>query len=744
MAAEAQLPVGSPPRPSEAIERTRHVTVAVIGNPNTGKSTVFNGLTGLRQKVGNYPGVTVEKHTGWCRSGRVSMQLVDLPGTYSLAANSPDEMIAVDVMLGRTDDLPRPDAILVIADASNLERNLYLASQVMELGMPLVIALNMLDEAVARGLSIDPGELSHRLGVPVVGTVARRGQGLDRLRRILALTALGGGRRSPDPPRLPQPLAGEIDELHAWLAQRGESLHHVEVERAIIDREGAAERRIAKRAVDGFSNRLERARERASDGRALASLEAAARYGWIQQRLDGLVTRPEAAAAAFTGRLDRILTHRVLGVLIFLALMVVVFQAIFSWATPLMQEMEAAVARVSAAVGSALPEGALQSLVADGVIAGVGSVVVFLPQILLLFFFIGLLEDCGYMARAAFLMDRLMVKVGLSGKSFIPLASSFACAVPGIMATRTIEGRRDRIATMMVAPLLTCSARLPVYALLIAAFVPAERYAGGLIGVQGLVLLGLYLLGIAVAVAAALVLKRTALRGGTAPFLMELPSYKLPSLAGMARRLFDRGRVFVVRVGTIVLGVTVVIWALAYFPHPASVADRYEAERQSVSASLPADAREQAVAEIDNAEAAAYLEQSVFGRLGHAVEPVFRPLGWNWQVSLGVMASFPAREVLISTLGTTYATGADVDEESQDLRQKLSAATFPDGHKVFTIPMVLGLLTFVALCLQCVATVGTLRKEANSWRWAGLAWLYMTALAYIGALIVFQLGGLIG
>jgi ferrous iron transport protein B len=432
--------------------------------------------------------------------------------------------------------------------------------------------------------------------------------------------------------------------------------------------------------------------------------------------------------------------HPVWGSLLFLLVMASVFQAVFSWAAPMMDLIDGIAARLIASVQANLPPGALTSLLTDGVIAGVGSVVIFLPQILILFAFIILLEDSGYMPRAAFTMDRLMRSAGLSGQSFIPMLSSFACAVPGILATRVIPEERDRLATILAAPFMTCSARLPVYALLISAFVPQQTYLGGLLNLQGLVLLGLYLLGIVGGVFTAWLLKRTVLAGPTPNFLIELPPYRLPNLRSVLIKLLDRGRLFLKRAGTVIFTVAVVIWALAYFPHPASVGADFDTRRAQATSRFAEPELTQELSLLDQQEAATYLEQSLLGRAGKLVEPVFAPLGWDWKVSAAVLASFPAREVVIAVLGTIYAVG-DAESNEDALVGRLRAAERSDGTRLFTLPMVVGLLVFYAFCLQCGATVAVIARETQSWRWAGGAWLYMTGLGYLGALLIYQVFG---
>ena len=711
--------------------------IALIGNPNTGKSTLFNALTGLRQKTANYPGVTVEQHTGQITLDGQAVTLVDLPGAYSLAAQSPDEMVAIDVLLGHVTDLPRPRAVLAVVDATNLRRNLFLVTQLAELDIPLVVALNLSDVADSRGIRIDSAELAKQLGATFVPVSASRGTGLDALRRALASAI-----HAPAP--TPLRVLPEVGDAAADLARRlraaGSHLQDYEVERALIDAQGSAERRFEMTAGDAFRGELAELRRRLGAGVSLAEAEATARYGLI----NAIVARTEQRApreVTFGDRLDRITNHPVIGSLLFLLVMAAVFQAVFSWATPLMNLIAGATAALGEGVRALLPEGALASLIVDGVIAGVGGVIVFLPQILILFAFIIFLEDSGYMPRVAFMVDRLMRSVGLSGQSFIPMLSSFACAVPGIMATRVIPDRRDRLATILAAPFMTCSARLPVYALLIAAFVPARHFLGGVVNLQGLVMLGLYMLGILGGVLTALLLKRTVLRGPTPTFMIELPPYRLPNWRSMLLKLVDRGRVFLVRAGTLIFSVAILVWALAYFPRPSAIGEGYAAERDTIEAStLSVTERDRRLATLHAAEAGAYLEQSWLGRLGQFVTPVFAPLGWDWKVSAAVIASFPAREVVIAVLGTIYSVGDQGDNSEGALRERLQTATRADGSLVYTVPMAVGLLIFYVFCLQCAATIAVIRRETNSLRWPAFAWVYMTGLGYLGALLAYQLG----
>jgi ferrous iron transport protein B len=718
------------PVESVMINRRAVGTIAVVGNPNAGKSSVFNRLTGLRQRTANYPGVTVERKVGRAVFGGHTVDLIDLPGTYSLSPTSTDEQIAVNVLFGRVPGTARPDAILAVIDSTRLYQGLYLLQQLVELGRPMLVALTMSDAAQQDGIKIDVERLRELLGgVSVYPIVATTGRGFTALKTGLA-TILGA-----DPPRAVEhwvELREAAQVLCSEFRGAGVNVHPTEVERLLID--GAQLSSVPITAA--MQSRLADTRTQLFGAESPLAVEARQRYRWVRDTL-GLVQSQGSGitrrGAALLDWINRPWPSTVL----FVLSMAVVFQAVFAWATPFMDLIDAAFSGLGSAIAGLLPAGVLASLVADGVIAGVGSVIIFLPQILILFLFIILMEDTGYLARAAFLVDRAMRSVGLSGQSVIPLLSSFACAVPAIMATRVIPNRRDRIATILAAPFMTCSARLPVYALLIAAFVPARQI--GIINLQGLVLFGLYLLGIVGGIGTALLLRSSALRGENPTFILALPEFRLPNLRTVAMKLLDRVRVFLRRAGTVIFTVAVVVWALAYFPRSAQVEQNQEQARAQAAASWSGEALDRQLADIDNQAAAEHLEQSFLGRAGHFVEPVFRPLGWDWRVSAAVIAGFPAREVVVAVLGTIYAVGDQADEQS--LADRLTAATWPDGRPVFTLPMVLGLLVFYAWCLQCAATLAVIRRETNSWRWPVFAWSYMTALGYGAAFLIFQLGG---
>jgi ferrous iron transport protein B len=719
----------------------RPLLVAVIGNPNTGKSTLFNALAGMHAHVGNYPGVTVEKKVGRAQWQGRAVELIDLPGTYSLSPRSLDEMVSVDVILGRHPQVGRVDAVLCIADAAHLERQLFLLSQVLDTGVPVVLVLNMWDAAVRTGQSIDVEKLRDKLGIPIVVTEAHRLKGIAEVREAL----LSVSSDPPPRPRLfPPVFYEECERLEAHLAQQGQTgVPWFLRERMLLDVRGTIETRSTA-GHERLAEHLAQARQRlAAQGFSVPSAEAERRYQWAREVLSDVVTPPAQPPLSWSDRLDKLLTHRVFGLAVFALLMFLVFQAIYAWAEPLMAMCEGAQSWVAGQVESVVPPGPLRSLLVDGVVAGVGGVLIFLPQIMLLFGLIALLEDCGYMARGAYMMDRVMRTFGLSGKSFLPLMSSFACAVPGIMATRVIDNARDRLVTILVAPLMSCSARLPVYLLLIGAFIPATAWLGGWVSLPGLVLFGMSTLGLVVAIPVAWVLRRWFFRGGEGAFVLELPDYKFPAPRLVLYRMYDRGKAFVVRAGSLIFATTILVWAGAYFP--GDHARYHELERriealESQQTAGGAEAELASLGELRNLESARLIRESYLGRAGRAIEPVVRPLGWDWRIGVGVIASFPAREVIIATLGTIYSLGGDVDEESDGLRGALQQAQWPDGSKVYNIPVALSLMVFFALCAQCASTLMIIRRETNSWGWAAFSFGYMTALAYVGALATYQLG----
>ena len=728
---------------------TSQPTVVLIGNPNTGKTTLFNALTGLSQRTGNFPGVTVEKKVGVLDLGHLRLDLIDLPGTYSLAANSPDEIVATDVLLGQQEGTAPPDLVIVVADASNLERNLYLTTQVLECSLPVILVLNMYDLAVADGLEINTDLLSHELGCQVVPVIANKGEGINELQETIEQCL------EKDPSVFHLQLGAPVEDgLHQLLNffndfsdQLIAPIHRVEVLRLLIDEGGIVEQRLLEIFGEPLDSHLNQIRQKISEeGTDLLLVEPETRYQKIGEIIKICINRKqENLDLTVSDRVDRFLTHPIGGTMAFFVLMAVVFQAIYKWAAPLMDLIDGSFGWLGNLVSLLIPEGAIQSLIVDGVIAGVGGVAIFLPQIVILFGFIAVLEDCGYMARAAFLMDRLMSWVGLSGKSFVPMLSSFACAIPGVMATRVIENRRDRFTTILVAPLMSCSARLPVYTIMIAAFIPAKPVLG-FFGLQGITLLAMYMIGVVVAIPVAWLFKKTILKGETPPFVMEMPPYKIPDLKTIILRMLDRGKRFLVDAGTIIFATTVLIWGLLYYPRPQSISDQYDQKAAEIqSQTLSQDKLEEQLNTNSKAEAGAFLRQSVLGRLGKFIEPVVKPLGWDWKIGIAVIASFPAREVVVATLGIIYNLGSEESEESENLRQKMRNATWDDdpNQKVFTPIVALSVMVFFALCAQCAATLAVIKRETGSWKWPVFTFSYMTILAYCAALITYQISNLL-
>lgn len=744
--------------------------VALAGNPNSGKTTLFNRLTGLNQRVGNYPGVTVERRSGHAVLSGESVTFVDLPGTYSLISRSREEAVAFEVLTGRSGD-PRPELTVIVVDASNLDRNLYLALQLLELGVPALIALNMIDLAEGRGLSPDPAVVSKALGVPVVPIVASEGRGLDLLREAIRAALC-------DPP-VPHPRRWRMDPSEETAIATVKSALHagagitsvtgLSLASAADGADGEAIWLLSTLAVAERSSTLETDEDPFAQPRHLArvltdareSLGKAghdfparvieARYRVATEIAESALERIRPAPAhSGTDRIDALLLHPVLGGAIFVGVMALLFQSIFTWAEPLMNLIERVIGKVGGAARAALPAGPLSDLLTDGVIGGVGNVLVFIPQIAILFFFIAFLEDSGYLARAAFITDRVMARVGLHGRAFVPLLSGFACAVPAIMSARTIESKKDRLVTILVTPLMSCSARLPVYGLIISALFASKDKVLGFLSVGGLLLLSMYALSVTMTITAAFVLKRTVLRGPAPTFVLELPPYRMPVLSSVLRRVFDRCRVFVRDAGTVILACSIVLWALLYFPHGSSFSfargsGGKEAEVEQTAASgAPEPAPIEATA-ADAERTDLGIQQSFAGRLGHLIEPVIAPLGYDWKIGIGLLASFAAREVLVSTLGLVYGVGRGADEQSVPLREALRKERSPvSGEPIYTPLVGLSLMVFFVLACQCMSTLAVVRRETGTWKWPVFMFTYMTVLAWVGAFIVYQGGRLLG
>ncbi len=744
MSRSADLAPGAPLTIAPARATRAHDTatgprrIAILGNPNAGKSTLFNALTGLRQKVGNYPGVTVEKKTGTCElpSG-ARAELIDLPGSYSLHPASPDERIVRDVLLGLQSDTPPPDLIVFVVDATNLDRHLNLALQVIELGRPVVLALNMMDSARGQGLEIDLAALERQFGTPVVGISAVKGEGLGYLRRLMEREIEPSTRRFRERPAYLQRV---LDRLEARLPRHPQlpdrARHDFALALLLDDGEDDALARVTEPDVLEDAHTLARRLDQLSPG--WRSDDVQGRFVAIREALAAAVTTRGERRDRRRDSIDRVLTHRVLGPVLFVVLMGAVFQSVFAWAIPAMDLIDAAVRGLGNSLEALMPPGPLRSLIVDGIVAGVGTTLTFVPQIAILFFFLGVLEDTGYMARAAFIMDRVMSRVGLSGRAFIPLLSSFACAIPGIMATRTIGNRRDRITTIIIAPFMSCSARLPVYALLIGAFIP-NLWIGPLT-LPGLVLFSMYMLGIVAAIVVAALLKRTVLRGGRPLYVMELPPYRMPSWRSILISVRERSWLFVKNAGTVILAITIVLWFLASYPRGGPEVKALEAQRAAVTASGDAAAARQLDAHI----AGVSLEHSFAGRVGRFLEPAIAPLGFDWRIGVGLVTSFAAREVMVSTLATVFNLGNGGDQVVP-LRDSLREATDPHtGRRAYTPLVAVSLMVFFVLACQCMSTVAVVRRETNSWRWPLFMLFMMNALAWIASFVVYQGGRALG
>jgi ferrous iron transport protein B len=710
------------PNATLAAKPARTPAYALVGNPNCGKSTLFNALTGLKQKIGNYPGVTVERKVGtaYTQHGQ-PLTLIDLPGTYSLAARSPDEAVTRDILLGRRADTATPDRIVCIADATNLERNLYLVHQILDLGRPVILVLNMMDLAAQAGIAIQTEHLSRELGIPVIPCEAAHGKGIIELKLALSRHDLPLPRHAWD---VPAPIAPAVAELQASLSlDEGKNplVARAEALLLLTDQDpvrvaGSTPLSSATLAIlDSWKTRW------AADGTDWAGLLVAARYDAIGKLVAEVVTASAPAGAdgaphahSTADRIDAVVTHPVWGWAILAGLMGVMFLSIFTFASIPMGWIESVMAALSGWVSAQLPPGDLHNLIIEGGLAGIEGVLIFLPQILILFFFIGLLESTGYMARAAFIMDRVMSKVGLNGRSFIPMLSSYACAIPGIMAARTIEQPKDRLVTILVAPFMSCSARLPVYLLLIAALVPGDEPR---LGTQVGLMLLMYFLGTFGAFFFAWFFKKTLLRGAPPLMIMELPPYRLPRVRDVLHQMAERAGLFIKRAGTIILALSIVLWFLATYP-------------KSPDTTPPTQA----------------LAHSYAGQAGHVIEPLIAPLGFDWRIGIGLIQSFAAREVFNSSMGVIFAVAetGDEDHDHTSRRDALRAAERPDGSKLFTPLICLNLMIFYVFAMQCISTIAVVKRETNTWRWPLFQLAYMSGTAWAVCFVIYQIGRALG
>jgi len=730
----------------------RRIVVALAGNPNSGKTTIFNELTGARQHVGNYPGVTVERKEGWCRHGDVELQVVDLPGTYSLTAYSAEELVARNFIIEE-----KPDVVVDVIDASNLERNLYLAVQLMELGVPLVLAFNMSDMARARGYELDIEKFSGFFGADIVETVGHKGSGMDKLLDAIVEAADRRAEAYGDPERTNnsmmlssrasirglspaaavhygREIEAEMERIEALLKENNAGNGRYDTRwlaLKLLENDGqlrsAVVAPVINEQVDASIARIEKLRVESAE-----TAIAAARYGFIAGACQEAVRSTIEIRRTISDRIDAVVTNRLLGIPIFLGMMYFVFNLTFTLGDPPMGWIEELFGWMGTTIDGWWPADSvllLKSLLIDGIIGGVGGVLVFLPNILLLFLAIAVLEDSGYMARAAFIMDRLMHTIGLHGKSFIPMLIGFGCSVPAIMATRMLENRRDRLVTMLVTPLMSCGARLPIYALIIPAFFPQAWHAP--------MLWIIYLIGIVLAVVSAKILRITILKGESVPFVMELPPYRMPTVRGVLTHMWERGWLYLKKAGTIILGISILLWAMTTFPGlPDDETARFEGARQAIQTeNLGEDDLAEALAVVDNEEAEVALRGSIAGRIGHVLEPLLRPMGFDWKIGTALIGAFAAKEVFVAQLGIVYSVG-EADEKSESLREKLKSAYSP----------LVGfcIMLFCLISAPCMATIAVTKRESNSWGWALFQLGGLTLLAYVVTVLVFQAGRLLG
>lgn len=710
------------------------IVVALAGNPNSGKTTIFNNLTGARQHVGNYPGVTVERKEGYRQHDGIEMTIVDLPGTYSLTAYSAEELVARHFIVDE-----KPDVVVDIVDSSNLERNLYLAVQLMEMGTPLVLAFNMSDEARARGYEFDLETLSRFFGAPIVTTVGHKGEGLDALLdAVISVATKEFHPQADNSIHYGNEIEAEIIKIQALLEKNN----------PLADRYGARwlalkllENDKDVRAKVGSPDINEQVEKSVAHilkivGDSPETSIAGSRYGFISGACQEAVRSTIEIRHTMSDRIDAIVTNRVLGIPIFLGLMYLVFSLTFTLGEPPMGWIENLFAWLGDVIKGWWPEGSeslLKSLLVDGIIGGVGGVIVFLPNILLLFLAIAILEDSGYMARAAFIMDRLMHKIGLHGKSFIPMLVGFGCSVPAIMATRTLENRRDRLTTMLVIPLMSCGARLPIYALIIPAFFPQAWY--------GPMLWIIYIIGILLAVMGAKLLRSTLFKGESVPFVMELPPYRMPTVKGILIHMWERGWLYLKKAGTIILGISVLMWVMTTFPGlPESEAERFEKDRQAIQEIIgdkkpDTEEKDERLIAIDNQEAEESLRHSIAGRVGRTLEPILAPMGFDWKIGTALLGAFAAKEVFVAQMGIIYSVG-EANEGSETLREKLK-----DNYS----PLVgFCIMLFCLISAPCMATITMTGRESGSWKWAFLQLTGLTVLAYLLTVLVFQVGHLFG
>ncbi|KAA3619978.1 MAG: ferrous iron transport protein B [Calditrichaeota bacterium] len=701
-----------------ASSNEKKLNIALVGNPNCGKTTLFNALTGLRQKVANYPGVTVERKFGdFADSEGTKFRLIDLPGLYSIASRSLDEKIASDIITGSSPHEPPLDLIIVAADATNLGRGLFLCSQIDELGIPIILVLNMMDVAEKEGIKIDVQALSENLQIPIIPAVAKKEIGIPELRQ--AITTIKNQKKNPQKTGFlfsNIEKNGVVKPIISWFGNAHKMSAKVALIEAlkVISDDKSLQRWTANSGDHELNGLVQKARESFSKNTIpWEQVEIQARYDAIDKIINKVVIHRPNPEPSLNDKIDRFLTHKILGPIIMFLVLSAIFQAVYSWAEAPMELIENSIASTGEVVRHYLPAGMLRDLLVDGVISGVGAVLVFLPQIMLLFLFVSILEDSGYLSRVAFILDRAMARIGLSGQSVIPLLSSFACAIPGIMAARTIHNTRDRLITILVAPFMSCSARLPVYTLMIGAFIP-NIWFGGFFYLPALTLLGMYFLGIVISILSASLLGKFVIKGQSSNFIMELPPYRIPVWRFIFLRVYEAGSAFVKNAGKIILAISIILWFLATFPRT------------------------------DSANNSNNIDQTYAGQLGHFIEPAIQPLGFDWKIGVGLITSFAAREVMVSTLGTLYNI-QDADETSIGLRDAMKKDKNDiTGKPVFTHLTALSLMVFFVLACQCMSTLAIIRRETNTWRWPLALFIYMLILAYSASFVLYQTGLFLG
>jgi len=697
----------------------KKIKIALAGNPNTGKTSLFNALTGLNQRVGNYPGITVDKKTGFfnLENGK-NVELIDLPGTYSLNPSSLDEEVVLQLLINKEGE-DYPDAIVFVADASNLKRNLYFFSQLQDLGIPAILVLNMVDIIERKGIKIDIDLLSKELDTPIVYLNARKGIGIDDLKKTLSNLDYSAKSKTIDLNEISaknlyyfKEALNEDHDYTAWIKS---------VQKNIPSFLPEIEKEAIKSCIEKYNIRVEH----------LKVKETIKRYQYVNQILKKALTQDKSNDISFTGRIDRIVTHKVFGYIVFFSFMMLLFQAIYSWASIPMDFIDKSFSELAIFISNTIPSGPLNSLISEGIIPGIGGIVIFIPQIAILFAFISIMEDTGYMSRVVFIMDKLMRKFGMSGKSVVPLMSGMACAVPAIMSTRTIENWKERLITILVTPFITCSARLPVYSIIIAIIIP-NKDVFGIFNLQGLVLMAMYMIGFLTALTTSYLSHKILKIKGLSTFIIEMPSYKLPYYKNVGLDIIEKTKAFIFNAGKIILTISIILWVLASY----GPGDKIKNAKEIVTSNNT----ELKGVELDNEIASFKLENSYIGHFGHFIEPVIKPLGYDWKIGIALISSLAAREVFVSTMATIYSVGSSSDSDGTTVLKRMQNEINPDtGKPMYNLAVGWSLLLFYAFAMQCASTIAIVKKETDSWKWPIIQTVFMTTLAYIASFSVYQI-----